>query len=275
MKLSCGNKTQKCHMARLTSRLPQCQRHEMKHRAAVPLAALGRALLPLGAMLAADAALAEAAPPRPPMDLNPPAAKASPAAAPQSAGAPAKKAVATTNANPAPFNAYAAIEKANAYFNNAATMVGDFVQVGADGRRSEGKLYVQRPGRLRFEYAQPASLEVIADGTKVAIRDRKLSTQDLYFIQQTPLKFLLKDKIDLAKDTKVLDVTNDPNNTTIVIEDGTTLGGTSKIRLMFDPSTYQLKQWLVTDPQGYDTLVSLYNIDFKEKPDPSLFNINY
>src|SRR5438270_6121563 len=245
----------------------------MKHRAAVPLAALGRAFLPLAVMLAANAALAEASPPRPPMDLNPPA-KAVPAA-PQAAGATAKKAVAATNANPAPFNPYTAIEKANAYFNNAATMVGDFVQVGADGRRSEGKLYVQRPGRLRFEYAQPASLEVIADGTKVAIRDRKLSTQDLYFIPQTPLKFLLKDKIDLAKDTKVLDVTNDPNNTTILIEDGTTLGGTSKIRLMFDPATYQLKQWLVTDPQGYDTLVSLYNIDFKEKPDPSLFAINY
>lgn len=274
MKLSCGTKTQKCHMARLTSRLPQRQRHEMKHRAAVPLAALGRALLPFGAMLVANAALAEAAPPRPPMDLNPPAkATAAPQAAP--AAPNGKKTVATTTANPAPFNPYTAIEKANAYFNNAATMVGDFVQVGADGRRSEGKLYVQRPGRLRFEYAQPASLEVIADGTKVAIRDRKLSTQDLYFIQQTPLKFLLKDKIDLAKDTKVLDVTNDANNTTIVIEDGTTLGGTSKIRLMFDPSTYQLKQWLVTDPQGYDTLVSLYNIDFKEKPDPSLFNINY
>jgi hypothetical protein len=30
----------------------------------------------------------------------------------------------------------------------------------------------------------------------------------------------------------------------------------------------------VTDPQGYDTLVSLYNIDLKEKPDPSLFQIN-
>ncbi|HZY12708.1 MAG TPA: outer-membrane lipoprotein carrier protein LolA [Beijerinckiaceae bacterium] len=247
----------------------------MKYRAAIPLAALGRALLALTMILPASAAFAEASPPRPPMDLNPPAAKAAPAVAPQTSGAAGKKAVAATNATPAPFNPYTAIEKANAYFNNAATMVGDFVQVGADGRRSEGKLYVQRPGRLRFEYAQPASLEVIADGTKVAIRDRKLSTQDLYFIQQTPLKFLLKDKIDLAKDTKVLDVTNDPNNTTIVIEDGTTLGGTSKIRLMFDPSSYQLKQWLVTDPQGYDTLVSLYNVDFKEKPDPSLFTINY
>jgi outer membrane lipoprotein-sorting protein len=243
----------------------------MKHRAAVPFAALGRAFLPLVVVLTATSAFAEASPPRPPMELNPPAKTT---AAPQAAPA-AKKAVATTSPSPAPFNPYVAIEKANAYFNNAATMVGDFVQVGADGRRSEGKLYVQRPGRLRFEYAQPASLEVVADGTKVAIRDRKLSTQDLYFIQQTPLKFLLKDKIDLAKDTKVLDVTNDPNNTTILIEDGTTLGGTSKIRLMFDPSTYQLKQWLVTDPQGYDTLVSLYNMDFKEKPDPSLFSINY
>ncbi len=246
----------------------------MKQRAAAPLAALGRVLLPLAAALTASAAFAEAAPPRPPMDLTPPAAKAAPATAAAPA-APNGKKVATTTANPAPFNPYTAIEKANAYFNNASTMVGDFVQLGADGRRSEGKLYVQRPGRLRFEYAQPASLEVIADGVKVAIRDRKLSTQDLYFIQQTPLKFLLKDKIDLAKDTKVLDVTNDANNTTIVIEDGSTLGGTSRIRLMFDPNTFQLKQWLVTDPQGYDTLVSLYNIDFKEKPDPSLFNINY
>jgi outer membrane lipoprotein-sorting protein len=244
----------------------------MKQPRAVPLAALGRALLPLAAALTATAALAEAAAPRPPMELNPPAAKAT--AAPQAVPA-GKKAVAATTPSATPFNPYVAIEKANAYFNNAATMVGDFVQVGADGRRSEGKLYVQRPGRLRFEYAQPASLEVVADGTKVAIRDRKLSTQDLYFIQQTPLKFLLKDKIDLAKDTKVLDVTNDSNNTTIIIEDGTTLGGTSKIRLMFDPATYQLKQWLVTDPQGYDTLVSLYNMDFKEKPDPSLFSINY
>jgi outer membrane lipoprotein-sorting protein len=234
---------------------------------------MGRAFffVSVSVSFSASAALAEAAPPRPPIDLNPPA-KAT--AAPQAAPA-GKKAVAATNPTAGPFNPYVAIEKANAYFNNAATMVGDFVQVGADGRRSEGKLYVQRPGRLRFEYAQPASLEVVADGTKVAIRDRKLSTQDLYFIQQTPLKFLLKDKIDLAKDTKVLDVTNDPNNTTIIIEDGTTLGGTSKIRLMFDPATYQLKQWLVTDPQGYDTLVSLYNMDFKEKPDPSLFSINY
>jgi outer membrane lipoprotein-sorting protein len=243
----------------------------MKHRAVVPLAALGRALLPLAAALIASAAFAET--PRPPTELNPPAPRttASPPASLVPQNGPAVQSAAATAAALDPA---AAIQKANAYFNGAATMIGDFVQIGADGRRSEGKLYVQRPGKLRFEYARPASLEVIADGTSVAIRDRKLATQDLYFIGQTPLKFLLKDRIDLSKDAKVLEVSNDPNATIILIEDKATLGGTSKIKLMFDPSTFQLKQWLVTDPQGYDTLVSLYNIDFKEKPDPSLFTIN-
>ena len=33
-------------------------------------------------------------------------------------------------------------------------------------------------------------------------------------------------------------------------------------------------QGTVTDPQGYDTLVSLYNADLKQKPDPRLFQIN-
>ena len=166
-----------------------------------------------------------------------------------------------------------AIQKANAWFNTAPTMVGDFVQIGPDGRRSEGKIYVQRPGRLRFEYAQPATMEIIADGTSVIIRDRKLATQDTYFLAQTPLKFLLKDNIDLAKDVRIESVTGDGASTTIAVEDKATFGGTSHIKLMFDSKTFALKQWQVTDPQGYETLVSLFNIDLTTKPDQSLFKI--
>ena len=158
----------------------------------------------------------------------------------------------------------AAIDRANAYLNSATNLIADFVQVGADGRRSEGKLYVRRPGRLRFEYAQPATLEIVADGTSVAIRDRKLATNDMYFISQTPLKFLLKERIDLRRDVKILGV----------IEDKATFGGTSLIKLIFDPKTFELKQWHVTDPQGYETLVSLFNVDLAQAPDSSLFKIN-
>jgi outer membrane lipoprotein-sorting protein len=167
-----------------------------------------------------------------------------------------------------------AIDKADAFLSSAQTMVGDFTQVGADGRQSEGRVYIQKPGRLRFEYASPATIEVIADGSKVAVNDRKLKTQDTYFISQTPLKFLLQDKIDLKADTQILNVLKTPDEVMILLDDRTTFGGTSRIRLIFDAETYHLNRWQVRDPQGYETLVTLYNVDLSQKPDPKLFKIS-
>jgi outer membrane lipoprotein-sorting protein len=172
-----------------------------------------------------------------------------------------------------PMDPAVAVQKANAYFNSATSMVGDFVQISGD-RRSEGKIYVQKPGKLRFEYADPATLDIIADGSTVAILDRKdRSDPEFYFIWQTPLKFLLKEQIDLAKDVSVVDVTSDPDTVTITVEDKLTFGGTSRIKLMFDTAKFQLRQWEVTDPQGNVTLVSLFNVDFTDTPDPDLFKI--
>jgi outer membrane lipoprotein-sorting protein len=193
--------------------------------------------------------------------------------------APAQSKAAATPAAPAtpkpfvPMTPQAAIQKANAYFNAASSMTGDFVQISPDGTRSEGKIYVQRPGKLRFEYAPPATLEVVADGLSVAVHDRKTATKDVYFISQTPLKFLLKAQIDLSHDLKIMEVKSEPDSVSILLEDKATFGGTSQIRLIFDPSTFSLKQWQVTDPQGYETLVSLFNVDLSKKPDPRLFQL--
>jgi outer membrane lipoprotein-sorting protein len=193
--------------------------------------------------------------------------------------APAQGKAAATPAAPAapspfvPMEPQAAIQKANAYFNSASSMTGEFVQISPDGTRSEGKIYVQRPGKLRFEYNPPATLEVVADGLSVAVHDRKTATKDVYFISQTPLKFLLKEQIDLSRDVKIIEVKSAPDSVSILVEDKATFGGTSQIRLIFDPSTFALKQWQVTDPQGYETLVSLFNIDLSKKPDPRLFQL--
>jgi outer membrane lipoprotein-sorting protein len=137
----------------------------------------------------------------------------------------------------------------------------------------EGKLYVLKPGRLRFEYAQPATMEIIADGTSVAIRDRKLQTQEIYFISQTPLKFLLKSQMKLEKDVKIIDVSATESGTLITVEDSTTFGGTSRIKLNFDNTKFSLTQWEVTDPQGYVTSVTLHNVDLKTVPEKGLFRI--
>ncbi|MGU3539285.1 outer-membrane lipoprotein carrier protein LolA [Methylobacterium sp. A54F] len=197
--------------------------------------------------------------------------KAAPAEAKVAAvGAPAAVSALAEPADPA-----TVLAQANGYFNGLSTLTGSFVQIGADGRRIGGKITLAKPGRLRFDYDQPSPLEVVADGTSVAVRDRKLATQDLYFIAQTPLKFLLREKIDLARDLTVTEVTNDPGGIRIGLEDRATLGGTSKIVLYFDAEMKTLSQWRITDPQGYVTTVQLSNLQKGKAVDGSLFFINY
>lgn len=214
----------------------------------------------------------------PPAAKPPASAPAVPDAAKAAVGAVAvggaAAAVAVTAQPQAPLTRDEAIKRAEASLNSSPVMTADFVQIGGDGRRAEGKLYVHKVGRMRFEYAQPATMEVVSDGVQVAVRDRKLNTQDLYFINQTPLKFLLNEKVDLQKDVKLVDVVIDDAGASISIEDKATFGGTSKIKLIFDSKTFLLKQWQVSDPQGYETLVSLFNVDRSSAPDANLFKID-
>ena len=231
------------------------------------------AALLLSVALIAPARAEDATPPQPPTQETPPPA-AKPAAKPAARKPkPAANDAAAATEPAKPLNREEAVKRANAFFNASPVMTADFIQIGADGKRSEGKLHVQRAGRLRFEYAQPATMELVADGAQVAVRDRKLGTQDLYFINQTPLKFLMKEKIDLENDVTVEEVKIEDNGVTIFIEDKATFGGTSHVRLIFDPKSFKLKQWQVKDPQGYETLISLYNLDQAKVPDPGLFKI--
>jgi outer membrane lipoprotein-sorting protein len=168
----------------------------------------------------------------------------------------------------------ALVDRISAYLSSVQTLIGDFVQIGPDGGRTVGKVYIQKPGRVRFEYQPPSAINVIADGSVVVVRDRRLATQDLYPLSQTPLRFLLADQIDLARDTNLVSVSRDNTFVTVTIEERQLLVGTHRLMLMFNAKDLALRQWTVTDPQGYDTTVAIYNIDTTHKPDPTLFNIN-
>jgi outer membrane lipoprotein-sorting protein len=172
-------------------------------------------------------------------------------------------------------NQRALVDKVSGYLSGIRNLVGDFVQVGPDGSKTEGQIYLQKPGRVRFEYAPPSPIELVADGQSVVVRDRKLATQDLYPLGQTPLRFLLADRVDLLRDTNVVGVYSDNAFVTVVIEEKQTLGGRHKLMLMFSAQDLALKQWTVTDPQGYDTTVAIYNLDMTKRPDPGMFKINY
>jgi len=166
-------------------------------------------------------------------------------------------------------------DRVSAYLSSVQTLSGNFIQIGPDGGRTEGQFYIQKPGKVRFEYNPPSPIDVIADGSSVVVRDRKLATQDLYPLSQTPLRYLLTDKIDLLRDTNVISVSADDVFVTLVIEERQVLTGTHRMMMMFGAKDFQLRQWTVTDPQGYDTTVAVYNLDPKSKLDPGLFKINY
>lgn len=166
------------------------------------------------------------------------------------------------------------LAEVNSYFNSVKTMHGDFIQFGPNGERAEGKFYMARPGKIRFYYNPPAKVDIIADGKSVSVKDRKLATQDIWPLKETPLRFLLADRINLETDAEVANVSVEPDLVTVVLADNSTFG-TGKLTLIFDAGTIALKQWTVTDAQGYDTSVAIYNTTVNGPTNPKLFTIDY
>lgn len=168
----------------------------------------------------------------------------------------------------------ASLDAINTYFNSITTIEGKFVQTGPDGGQTTGYFVIDRPGKLRFRYYPPAQLDIIADGKTVAIDDKKLQEQTLVLLSETPLRFLVQQNIDLTQEAVVNQISADADLITIVMED-TAVYGAGRLTLIFDARTIELKQWTVTDAQGLDTTVSLYEVKTGTETNPKWFQIDY
>lgn len=169
--------------------------------------------------------------------------------------------------------ASAAAQKIADHFASVKTMAGEFVQFGPRGEQTGGKFFIDRPGKIRFNYEDPSPMRVIADGRSVVIGNRKLKTWDLYPLSKTPLNLLLGNKIDLSA-KMVRSVKEEADLTTIVLGDRNMFGD-STITMMFDPKTYDLRQWTITDAQGKDTSVMIFNVKTGIPLDDKVFTIPY
>jgi outer membrane lipoprotein-sorting protein len=159
------------------------------------------------------------------------------------------------------------------HFSSVRTMKGEFVQFGPRGEQTGGKFFLERPGKIRFNYEAPSPMRVISDGDSVVIGNLKLKTWDIYPLSKTPLALLLGDKIDL-KGKMVRDVKVEPDLITIKLGDKSVFAE-STITMMFDPKTYDLRQWTITDNQGKDTSVMIFNVEAGVKFDDKVFAVPY
>jgi outer membrane lipoprotein-sorting protein len=154
------------------------------------------------------------------------------------------------------------------------TMDGEFVQYNPNGDQLQGKFFIARPGRVRFQYDPPATVSVIADGKSVLVYDKKLQTYDIWPLSQTPLRLLLDKSLDLATSEKVTRVGVAPDLVEIELQDDTRFSA-GTLNLIFDRGTLELRQWTVTDQQGLQTMVALYNVETGRPLDSELFKIDY
>ncbi len=159
------------------------------------------------------------------------------------------------------------------HFASVKTMKGEFVQFGPRGEQTAGTFQIARPGKIRFDYEPPAKFRVISDGRNLLLNNQKLDTFDLYPLSKTPLKLLLNNKINLSG-RQVQSIREEPDLVTVVMADKSVFGN-SKITIMFDPKTNALRQWTVTDNQGKDTTVMLFNVQEGARVDTSRFRIDY
>lgn len=158
------------------------------------------------------------------------------------------------------------------YLNGIGSAQSRFVQISDDGVRSEGTLYIQRPGQARFEYDPPNGAVVIAGGGAVVIYDPKSNQgPESYPLKRTPLSVILADHIDLGRDSMVVDHRGDEVSTVLTAQDPDNPDA-GRIDLVFAPDPVRLAQWVITDSYGGQTIVVLEGLVETGKLSDLLFN---
>lgn len=163
------------------------------------------------------------------------------------------------------------LARIEAYLDGVRTLTARFVQLDARGGTAEGRLWLQRPGRMRFEYDPPAPILLVADGTFVIFHDKSVRQTSHIPIGATPLSVLLAERIRLTGG-EVVPVRVERSAGAIqvtLVRAGRS--GEGSITLTFNDAPLALRQWTVVDAQAQSVRVSLFNVETGGRFDPALF----
>jgi outer membrane lipoprotein-sorting protein len=161
---------------------------------------------------------------------------------------------------------------ASASLNRLASVQGRFVQVAPDGRVTQGSVYLQKPGKVRFDYDPPNALLIVADGATVAIEDRRLKDVSRIPLRSTPLYYVLKRDVNLERDARITKVARSGDSILVTARDRTG-EAEGEITLTFAASGYDLRHWEIVDAQRQMTRISLANLRAAPRLDPKLFRV--
>ena len=86
------------------------------------------------------------------------------------------------------------------FFKNLATLEADFIQVSPSGNVSNGKIYLDLPGKLRIDYKNPNNLLITSKGFWIVIQDRQSKTTNNIPVKSSPFsifscEFIYRDEL--------------------------------------------------------------------------------
>lgn len=164
------------------------------------------------------------------------------------------------------------LDRVSAYLNAIHTLKGSFIQIDPGGQIDEGVFYIDKPGRMRFEYHAPNPMLIVSDGTTIAVQNRKLNTVDHYPLLSTPLDLILSDDLNLKRNAAIAGIEHEPGEL-IVRARASSSKVSGNITLVFTDPSLELRQWTIVDAQGLSTTVSVRDVQQGVTLDPALFNL--
>ena len=162
------------------------------------------------------------------------------------------------------------INRIQGYLNRITSLESRFIQVNPDGSSWSGKVYVQRPGKFRFEYDPPVPHLLVANGLWFIHVDKQLKETNVLPLIKTPAHFLVRNDISFKKGLTVTKYDKAPGvmQVSVITDDNPELG---EMTLTFTDKPLELRKWSIRDVQDNTTQVTLQNMRFGMKLDPKLF----
>ena len=164
------------------------------------------------------------------------------------------------------------INQISAHNTAIRTMVGRFLQIDTQGQKIEGTFFLQRPGKVLFRYNPPSYEQIVSVGRGFYVVDRKEKTQYAYPQDKVPLREFLSDDIDLMK-SNIVAIAQSDDYLSLTLQDDTP-AGIVQVELVFDKETFDLKQWVLTEPSGGQLTFSLYDVEKGVEIPSTFFSID-
>ncbi|WP_428390261.1 LolA family protein [Lichenicoccus sp.] len=151
------------------------------------------------------------------------------------------------------------VERIQDTLDAITTLKAHFVQIAPDGATTQGTAWLDRPGRMRFQYNKPSPLLLVANHGTLVFNDSELRQTTTLPLDKTPLGLLLAPNVTLSGAVTLTAFRHADGQMQLTLV-RTTTPGDGSLTLIFSDQPLALRSWSVIDAQGKQTQVMLSNV---------------